>query len=113
MSAVDSIEDLLEAAKAIGYGQVPAFKEAKSYTIGAFDFIIANAKEKQKAFALLQRLCAEYPRIQHDQKWMQGYLFLLAQFASATDTTEMPTGMEEILAEQSECAKDLRKWYRK
>jgi hypothetical protein len=113
MKAADSIEDLLESAKAIGYGEIPAFTEAKSYTIGAFDLIVAHARDKQNVFALLQSLCTEYPRIRDDRKWMQGYVFLLSQFALASDTTELPEGMEEILSEHPELTEDLRKWYRK
>jgi hypothetical protein len=112
MNNSSPIEALLDAAKDIGYGRVPPLQHHEEFTIGAFDLIIANTKQRSNVFSLLETLCSHYPDVKNDSKFLKGYIYLLSQFANSTNTTELPQGMREIISDNPEKTEDLQKWYR-
>ncbi len=107
-----TVEKLMETAKAIGYGKIPPYQHSECFTIGAFDLILINATDKGSAFELLQAVCNNYATVKNDDKFLEGYVYLLRQLAGATDTTQLPEGMTRIIRENPTQTNGLQEWYR-
>jgi hypothetical protein len=112
MDSDREVDELLEVAKVIGYGEIPPYQHNECFTSGAFDLIVFNGSDTARKFDLLTRLCDRYAAVEPDAKFLKGYLYLLEQVAYATQTTERPRGMQKILEENPEAARALRVWYR-
>lgn len=109
---MDTIEKLMAAAKAVGYGEIPPYEHHECFTTGAFDLIVPDGTDRGRNFRILETICRQYLSVRTDRRFLSGYLYLLMQMARATDTTEMPSGMKIILEENPSEAKELREWYR-
>lgn len=105
------VDQLLSIARRVAAGEIPSYQHNECFTAGAFDLLIVHARG-EKAFELLAELCARFPAEREACGDLRGYYRLLSQVARLTDTTEMPDGMEEILAASPELSKELRDWYR-
>ena len=95
----ETIEKLMAAAKAVGYGEIPPYMHDECFTIGAFDLIILDSSDRGQNFRILEEICHKYEKIRNDPKFLSGYLYLLAQLARSTGTTELPAGMKKIFDE--------------
>lgn len=102
----------MEAAKAVGYGDVPPYQHSECFTTGAFDLILVNSASKAVAFKLLQAVCAKYDSVKDDGRFLEGYVYLLSQLARAANTTELPDGMRRIITDNPTLTNELQQWYR-
>jgi hypothetical protein len=102
----------MDAAWEVGYGRIPRYQELKSYTVEAFDLILPTSGDPAHDFAILTEVCQKYDDVKGDQKFLDGYIYLLSQLARCANTTELPPGMECILQSHPEKTKELRAWYR-
>jgi hypothetical protein len=107
-----TVDELLRIGKAIGYGQIPPYQSNETFTSGAFDLIIFNGSDPARNFDLLSALCGRYDQVKVDARFRKGFFYLLNQLSYATRTTELPTGLTEILDDQPEETKELQVWYR-
>jgi hypothetical protein len=105
------IDQLLGIARRIARGEVPARQDNECFTAGAFDLLIVHA-QGDEAFRLLSELCAQFPHERSAGGDLRGYYQLLTQVARQTSTTEMLSGMSDILAAAPELSGELRGWYR-
>ncbi len=112
MNDLDTIEKLMMAAKAVGYGEIPPYEHHECFTTGAFDLIATNGTDRGRNFRILEAIVHQYRLVRADSRFLSGYLYLLMQLARATDTTEMPSGMKIILEENPTATKELWEWYR-
>lgn len=112
MNDTDTINALMQAAREVGYGRVPRYQELKSYTVGAFDLILPTSGDQAQNFSILKMVCQRYDEIKADDRFVDGYIYLLSQLVRCTDTTEIPEGMRQILEDHPEKTKELREWYR-
>ena len=107
----DLVDQLLDAAKAIGRGDIPPYQHCETYTTGAFDLLLVH-KRGGDAFDLLSAVCQRYGEVKEDQRHLKGYFYLLGQLVRQSETTELPKGMEMIITENPGLAHDLQEWYR-
>lgn len=107
-----SVEKLMQAAKAIGYGEVPSVQHGEGFTIGAYDLILISSADRGAAFTLLWAICEKYDMVKDDGKFLNGYVYLLRQLVAAADTTELPEGMEKIIKDNPAQTRELQEWYR-
>ena len=105
-----SFIEMLHIAQRMSEGELPAF-EGETFTVGAFDMILTRLKNGE-AFQLLERACAEYPTLKHELKMRCAFIDLVADLAHASNTTELPKGMEEIVRENPGESTRLMEWYR-
>lgn len=105
-----SIIEMLHIAQRMSKGEFPTF-EGETFTVGAFDMILAKLNNGE-AFQLLERACAEYPSIKQEMKLRCAFIDLIADLAHASNTTELPNGMEEIIRENPVDSIRLIDWYR-
>jgi hypothetical protein len=105
------LDKLLEVARLVGTGNIPAYQHNECFTSGAFDSLVLN-KLGSEAFDLLSALCERFPSERANGHDLRGFYQLLSQLACQTQTTELPKGMEEIMAVCPQLAGDLRHWYR-
>jgi len=112
MITEETIDTLLAAAKAVGYGEIPPCQHNECFTTGGFDLILLNCTDRGRNFALLEAICGRYADVKTDPKYLSGYLYLLSQLVPSTDTAEIPAGMKEILERNPDSTTDLRDWYR-
>lgn len=103
---------LLQIAKDIGYGHIPAYQNNECFTSGAFDLIVFNGDDSAQNYQLLSELCRRYDQIKSDKKFLKGYFYLLNQLSYATQTTEKPAGLRTIIEENPDETLELREWYR-
>ncbi len=108
----DTVSELLRIAKAIGYSEIPPYQSNECFTSGAFDLIVFNGSDPGQNFDLLSTLCDRYDEVKPDDKYLKGFFYLLNQLTYATQTTERPSGMRRILAENPEATSELQAWYR-
>jgi hypothetical protein len=104
-------DQLLEIARQLSSGQVPAHQHNECFTSGAFDLLIVHAQDGE-AFDLLQELCGRMPSERARGGSLSGYYQLISQLARQTHTTQMPEGMAQIIAADAELSKELQAWYR-
>ena len=107
----EQIDALIRIASDIGRGVVPEYQECKSYTVGAFDLLLVHPKGAD-AFELLTEVCRRFPEVNRDGDSLKGYFFLLGELAKRSGTTEMPQGLDQILADHPDKAADIRAHYR-
>lgn len=105
------IDDLFDIANAISRGEVPQYQHNDCYTAGAFDLLLVNVRG-QDAFKLLQDVVQRYESVKTSGDGFRGYFFLLGLLAHQTNTTEMPSGLQAIIAGHPELSNELRVWYR-
>ena len=108
----DTIERLMQIAKAVGRGELPLYQHKELFTAGAFDLVVFNSNDKGVLFELLSDLCAEYECVKSNEKELSGFIYLLEAASRSTGTTELPSGMERIIRENPEKTGALREWYR-
>jgi len=106
------VDDLMNAARAVGYKRIPQYQHSECFTTGAFDLILINRKDKGRNFELLESVCSRYEDVQDDEKFLEGFIFLLGELARSTDTSEMPRGMRKIISDNPSKTKELQQWYR-
>jgi hypothetical protein len=112
MTIPQTAEKLMEAAKQVGYGQIPPYQHSECFTTGAFDLILSTPPRNGSAFELSQAVCAEYDSVKEDTNFLQGYIYLLNQLARASGTTELPDGMRSIIADNPTQTGEFQEWYR-
>jgi hypothetical protein len=108
----DRVDELLRIAAAISRGEVPPIESNECFTAGAFDLLLVKARGDE-AFELLQTVCDRYGSMVASGQSLSGYFMLIAQLARQTDTTEMPQGLEAIMAGHPEQADEIAAWYRR
>ena len=106
------VDELLRVAAAISRGEVPPFASNECFTAGAFDLLLVNARADE-AFELLQAVCDRYGSMVASGHSLSGYFMLIAQLARQADTTEMPRGLDAIMASHPEQADEIATWYRR
>ena len=109
--AIASVDQLLEIARRVSRGEIPAYQHNECFTVGAFDLLVVHAKGAE-AFELLSQLCARFHAEQATGADLRGYYQLLSQVAQQTATTEMPHGIAEVIDAFPSLSADLRGWYR-
>ena len=102
----------MQAARAVGYGELPPYQHGECFTIGAFDLILISSADKGFAFDLLRAICDRYDSVKGDSKFLNGYVYLLSQVARAAATTELPEGMKKIITDNPTQTNELQEWYR-
>ena len=107
-----TITALMDAAKAVGYGEIPPYQHCECFTVGAFDLILINSANKERVFELLDAVCAKYNEVKEDKRYLDGFIYLLTELARSTDTTEMPSGIRQIITDNPEKTRELQDWYR-
>ncbi len=112
MVSPQTVDNLMTAAKAVGYGEIPPYESSECVTIGAFDLIVIHSANKDWVFELLQAICAKYESVKGDAKFLSGYIYMLGQLAAASDTTELPEGLRRIITENPTQTGELQDWYR-
>ena len=106
-----AFSELLETARQIGDGSVPEYQHLETFTVGAFDLAFSNLNSHD-AFTLLSHACGEYPRVKTDASLLRGYLYMIADLAHRTNTTELPDGVETIVDNHPDQTVRLQEWYR-
>jgi hypothetical protein len=105
------IDELLTIADRISRGEIPEYQHNECYTSGAFDLLIVNVHEAE-AYTLLSELCQRYTEVKERGCGLKGYLTLLLSLAVNSQTTELPMGLREIIADNPALSHDLGRWYR-
>ena len=105
------IDELLDISDRISRGEVPEYQHNECFTSGAFDLLLVHVHGAE-AFALLSELCKRYRQVIANGNGLKGYCSLLSCLAANSQTTELPIGMGEIIAENPALSDELRKWYR-
>lgn len=106
------LDTLLSIANQISEGKTPLYEHKELYTSGAFDSVIQGIKDPGVSYAILQILIKNYKGLIKLQRTV--YFELLYCLIVASDTTEVPEGMKEIIQEHSdnETISSIKKWYR-
>lgn len=107
----ETIEKLLDIAGKISRGETPEYQHNECFTAGAFDLLLVNAHGAY-AYDLLVEICAGFDSISSSTRDSKGYYLLVSQLATQTKTTEMPKGMQSIIASNPELSGELKQWYR-
>lgn len=112
MSIEQRAKELISISIGVSEGKIPEYQSNEAYTSGTYDLLLLNQSDAVSSFNLLQQLCYEYKAIETAHK--EAYLGLLTQAAHAAKTTELPIGMQNIIAANKELAttKGLVAWYR-
>lgn len=108
---VDRLTEMLALATRICRGEIPDHDQSERFTVGAFDLLLIKAKGAE-AFAMLQELCDRYPGVISDDDVRRGFFMLLALLAQQSETTQLPGGLTEIVAQNPDLSAELRAWYR-
>lgn len=103
--------DLLEISNCIARGEIPEYQHNEFFTSGAFDLLLIHVVGAE-AFDLLNEACKQYSEVKSSQPNLEGYFSLLTNLAAQSQTTELPSGMREIIDENPQHSHDLRSWYR-
>lgn len=111
MTVADRLDQLLTIAGAISRGEVPPYQHNECFTAGAYDLLLIKARGAE-AFDLLQALCDRYDSVRASGE-LPGYFYLIAQLVHQSDTTEMPHGLEAIMAAHPELTRQIGTWYRR
>lgn len=105
------VDELLSVSSAISRGEVPSYQHSECVTIGAFDLLLVNAHDAD-AFSLLQSVCARYDSVRTTGESLTGYFDLIYQLARQSGTTEIPDGLDTMIAQHPHLSAQLRQWYR-
>jgi hypothetical protein len=106
-----AVDELLEAAFAVGRGETLPVRETDYFISGAFDQILIR-KHGSDAFDLLGRVCSRYSQVGDDPSRREAYFWLLGELAYASGTTEMPAELQAIIDQNRDLAGRLKSWYR-
>ena len=105
------LDKLIDIAKQISHGEIPEYQNNERFTSGAFDLLLVNAHGPD-AFAMLSDLCARFEVLGDHYVDVKGIYLLASQLAIQSKTTEMPTGMENMILSNPDFSKELSQWYR-
>jgi len=106
------LSNLFDIALQISTGKTTLYSNNDYGTIGAFDYIIQGINNTNEAFEILQELVN---RIRDSKdKQTSIYFELVYSLSEASDTTEIPEGLLELINRNSklDIIKTLKKWYR-
>ncbi|MGE0145155.1 MAG: hypothetical protein AB7T19_17860 [Planctomycetota bacterium] len=98
-------------AKRICRGEVPEHVHNEHFTVGAFDLLLIKARGAE-AFSMLQDLCRRYPDLVSIEDDRRGIFMILTLLARQSETTQIPDGLIDIVADNSDLSAELRSWYR-
>ena len=107
----NKLEKLLVIGSQIANGVIPKYEHNECFTAGAYDLLIFRNNPTEN-YELLSELCAHRKIIFVKNEYKIGLFKLLEYLVPATNTTQMPDGMAEIMDEHPIETDKIRKWYR-
>ena len=106
----DRLDELLKICAEISRGDAPSYQHNECFTAGAYDLLILKSRGEE-AFKLLEALCDRYDAAR-STGILSGYFELIYDLANKSGTTEIPRGLDAIIAAHPELTHEIRAWYR-